>query len=69
MVEMVEFFIQRYYPESIVKTDLQKVKTIPRQRTLQPKNKTAAEKRPIISRVYHPPTNWVRKIIQSSFSL
>ena len=67
--EMVEFFNQRHYPEDIVRTALQKVKTIPRQQTLQPNDKTATEKRPVISLLYHPSTNLVRKIIQSNWSL
>ena len=43
--KMVEFFIQRHYPEDIVRTALQKVKTLPCQQALQPNNKTATEKR------------------------
>ena len=49
--EIVEIFIQIYYPEDIVRTDLLKVKTIQRQQTLQAKDKTATEKRPVISLV------------------
>ena len=64
--EMVEFFIQRHYPEDIVRTALQKVRTIPRHQTLQPNDKTATKKRQSISLLYHPSTNRVRKIIQSN---
>ena len=66
---MVEFFIQRHCPEDIIRTALQKVKTIPRQQTPEPNDKTATEKRAVISLVYHPSTNSVRKIIRSDWSL
>ena len=66
---MVEFFIQRHYPEDIARTAHQKVRTIPCQQTLQPIDKTATEKRPIISLLYHPSTNQVHKIIQPNWSL
>ena len=52
--EMVEFFIQRHYPEDIVRTALHKFRTIPRQQTLQPDDKTATKKRPSIRLLYHP---------------
>jgi len=39
--EMVKFFIQRQYPEDIVRTAIPKVRTIPRQQTLQPKDKNS----------------------------
>ena len=48
--EMVEFLIQRHYQEDIVKTILQKVKTIQYQHTLQPNNKTDAQKRHLTQR-------------------
>ena len=69
--EMAEFFNQRHFPEDIVRTALQKVKTIPRQQTLQLNDKTATEKRPFISlSLYHRSTNRVRKIIQrESFAI
>ena len=67
--EMVEFFIQRHYTEDIIRTALQKVRTIPHQQTLQPNDKTATEKKPMVSLLYHPSTNRVRKIIQSNWSL
>ena len=38
---MVEFFIQRQYPEGIIRTALQKVTTIPRPQTLQPNDKNS----------------------------
>ena len=63
--EMVEIKI-RQYPEDLVRTTRQKVKTIPRKQTIQPNNKTATEKRAVISLVYHPSTDSVRKIIQSN---
>ena len=38
---MVEFFIQRHYPEGIIRTALQKVTAIPRPQTLQPNDKNS----------------------------
>ena len=53
-------------PEDIVRIAVQKVKTIPRQQTLQPNDKIATEKRPVTRLLYHPSTKRVRKIIQSN---
>ncbi|WP_419619241.1 GIY-YIG nuclease family protein, partial [Thiolapillus sp.] len=67
--EMANFFLQRRYPENTVKKALDQVRPIPRQKTLQPNSKTAAEERPIMSLLYHPSTIRVRKIILSNWSL
>ena len=67
--EMASFFLQRRYPESTVKKALDQVRPISRQKTLQPKSKTAAEERPIMSLLYHPSIIRVRKIILSNWCL
>ena len=66
--EMASFFLQRRYPENMVKKALDQVRPIPQQKTLQPNSKTAAEERPIMSLLYHPSTIRVRKIIQPNWS-
>ena len=67
--EMANFFLQRRYPEKTVKKALDQVRPIPRQKTLQPNSKTAAEERPITSLFYYPSTIRVRKIILSNWRL
>ena len=67
--EMANFFLQRRFPENTVKKALDQVRPSPRQKTLQPNSKTAAEERPIMSLLYHPLTIRVRKVILSNWSL
>ena len=50
-----EFFIQRHYPE--IKDALQFVQKV------KHCSQTANEKRPVVSLLYHPPTNHVHKIM------
>ena len=58
--------------ENMVRTALQKVRTISRQQTIsrQPNNKTATEKRhAVINLVYRPSTKRAGKVIQSNCTL
>ena len=74
--EMVNFFLQRLYPENTVKKALDQVRPISQQnnnnnnkKPLQPNRKMAAEERSIMSLLYHPSTIRVRKIILSNWGL
>ena len=67
--EMVSFFLQRWYPENMVKKAFDQIRPIQRQKTLQPNSKTAAAERTIMSLLYHPLTIRMRNIILSNWSL
>ena len=68
-VEMSDFFRARHYPEDVINEALRKAQSTSRIQALKPTGEKNNSDRPIVTLLYHPTVNKVRKILLSNWPI